>query len=369
MGNRLIACVAVLSCAGWCLVAPVEAQGFQRARIDRPSRGPSYRLGWTGGRYTRQYGDVQGVRRPGAGGVDLSAIRGLPDISYFGAARGFANLPVAPLPQAFAFGRVGYQPRWSPAEMALWGQRVGTDDLSVASGFQRTTQFWVRLSGAGPFHLDVPDQPYYVPEREGTAFHMFFGLSPAKGESIPGEPPPFDSLAGALERENEQHIRRSLAQALETFRRATTRDAEDQAEALARARLGLAAVNRLDEEAYLPSLLLIHTALEQGQVQSAIGHLTRLVQRRPTVFAERPDLAAYFGDPEVLEGQMRSLLRIGDESPDQAGAYALQAYCAWVLNDQARLKYALDRMVKVNRQAGASAEISAIGYALASATQ
>jgi hypothetical protein len=46
---------------------------------------------------------------------------------------------------------------------------------------------------------------------------------------------------------------------------------------------------------------------------------------------------------------MRRHLRVGDENPRLPEAYALQAYCAWVLDDRDAVSQALQRAEDVSR--------------------
>jgi hypothetical protein len=131
----------------------------------------------------------------------------------------------------------------------------------------------------------------------------------------------------------------------------------------------LTSARDLDPESYVPSLLLVHVALGKNQLLLALRHLSDAVQRHPTLFVEQLDVASYFGDRESLDAQMRQYRRIGDERPEQADGYALQAYCAWVLDDQPSLKRALERMMAANQGTGASAGIDAVRYALTAAVK
>jgi hypothetical protein len=204
-----------------------------------------------------------------------------------------------------------------------------------------------------------------VPRPEGTAFHAFFGLKPSRAEGESQESIPADGVVGLLNQQNEKLLQRLEAQAFEAFKLATT-DREDRDEQLSKARWALRTLRDQDREAYIPSLLLLHTALERSQVLLAMGYLVEAVQRHPTLFVEDPDVASYFGDPKVLERQARASLRVGDQSPHPLH-YALQAYCAWALDDHARAKHALERMLAEEHKVQVDAEVSAIRYALAAA--
>jgi hypothetical protein len=171
-----------------------------------------------------------------------------------------------------------------------------------------------------------------------------------------------------LERENDEYRREQESEALERFKAATAEGVEQHFERLSEAQVALRMVRDLNRDAYIPSLLLIHIALEKRQLSGAIVHLADAVKRHPAVFVERPDIASYFGDPELLERTARAYLKIGDTSRTSE-AYALQAYCAWVLDDRARLREALDRMVTGELAMLESRETAAVRTALIAAVR
>jgi hypothetical protein len=265
-------------------------------------------------------------------------------------------------------GQTGYLARRTPGSFRWTGQLTEWE-LQSASEFTRATRPEVPLSGPRLAVGDPARLPFFVAEPEGTAFHQFFGLRPPRPEAAREEPPSFESLAGVLEQENEQFINERRTQALAAFKRATRPDVEDVGEALSQARALLTAVRDLDRDAYLPSLLLVHVALQRGTTLLAVCHLADAVRRHPAFFVERPDLALYFAQPAVLEEQMRRNLRIGDETPGQPGVYALQAYCAWVLNDRARVTYALDQLAAADQEGELDAKAKTVLYALRAATR
>lgn len=333
----------------------------RRASINRASsRAASTRVGWTGGVFTRQLGGI----RPLGGATNAN----LPQPNYFGAAQGLTKLAPAPVPQAFTFGQTGYAAIPARGSLNRWQGAYSRASLSNASGLAAATRLDAPLTAREPYHMRVPDQPYYAPEPVGTAFHRFFGLTPTEAEA-PSETAPFDSLVSILERENEQFLQDVTARGLEEFKRAMTWDTENRDEALAKACRLLTSARDLDSESYVPSLLLVHVALGKSQMLLALRHLTDAVRRHPTLFVEELDVASYFGDRESLEAQMRVYRRIGDERAEQADGYALQAYCAWVLDDQPSLKRALERMMAANRGTKASAGIEAVRYALTAAVK
>jgi hypothetical protein len=207
------------------------------------------------------------------------------------------------------------------------------------------------------WQLRFPDRPCYVPEFGGTAFHEFFGLAPTKAEAASDSEVETIGVVGVLERENDQQISRMKARAEETFKQATTPDAQERVEKLWLAQQRLSAVTVMDTQTYVPCLLLVHVALGQSQTLQAFNHLADAVARRPSFFGARPNIASYYGDYDaqsekslILETQMRGNLQIGDQRPTWPGGYAVQAYCAWVLNDRVRVEYALGRVEELERQ-------------------
>ncbi|MFQ5805797.1 MAG: hypothetical protein ACE5I3_05035 [Phycisphaerae bacterium] len=373
--RRPLTATAVLAFCSVGLVATAAQGQWERARINRPSEwAPSTRVGQTGGIYTR-YEDVAKV--PGGTGPRVGGL-GLQRPTYFGAVGRIGGLAPAPMPAAFAFAQVGYNAR--PARLpSLAGMRGATPaELARVSGLWASQRPSVPLTGLGPYQIKLPDRPYYVPEPEGTALHEFFGLKPMAVESRSETPVPVDGLVGLLEQENEQFLREYSSWALSAFKHAMRDRAQDGGDALWEAQQALTAVRDLDLEAYIPCLLLVHTALERDQIRVGVRRLADTVRRHPSIFIERPDVASYYGDAEwleekqawrseLLEQQMRKHLRIGDENPGHPGAYVLQAYCAWVLNDPTRVRYALDRLMAADQRAQVGAEAIAVRHALAAA--
>jgi len=283
------------------------------------------------------------------------------------------------MPQALTFAPLGYSARRAPWPSLAATRGATGGALARISRMAAAQRFSVPLTGLRPSYIRLADRPYYVPTPQGTAFHEFFELTPTQAEPASETAIPVEGLVGLLEQENENVFRRIESQALEAFK-AATRDAEGGSELLSTAQQQLITVRDLDRQAYLPSLLLVHTALEKSQLRLAMYYLADVVQRHPAVFVERPDLASYYGDAEwledkqrwrsaLLERRMRKHLRIGDENPGLPSGYLLQAYCAWVLNDQTRVRHALDQMLAAEQKEAVGAEIIAVRYALAAAVK
>lgn len=377
MGHRPITTGVLILCFGWLVVTAAHGQRARAARISRPSeRSASVRIGLTGSRYTRQYDTVTGIstlragaRAPTSAGIGFPGARGLEQPNFFGAAGRVGRLPPVAVPQAFTVGRIGYQAhRAAPQSMFEATGTVSAAHLAIASRLQASFALSSPLTGPAVPRVALPDRPYFVPESEGTAFHQFFGLKPTKVESVPETLIPPDGWVGLLEQENEEIVRRMESRALEMFKQAMTPDLEDRAELLSKAQGLLKAVRNADPQAYIPSVLLVHAALEKMQLEQALSHLAEAVQRHPSLFVERPDLASYFGDPRLLEAQMRACLRLGDVNPHPS-TYTLQAYAAWVLNDRVRLRHAIERMTVISQEVRANEKFTAILYALAAAVK
>jgi len=302
-------------------------------------------------------------------GIGSSALRGP---SYLGAGRRIGRLPPAPIPQAFGTFRSGYVAQPASESMSRWLAGPRQSHLQIVSGLRGAMRYTAPLVRSGAFTSSYVGTPYFPPEPQGDAFHQFFGLMPARER--PQTPqadqaPRYDSLSAILEEYNQRYVEELTARALEAFKVATAADVVDRAEALAEAQRLLKVACDLDREAYIPALLLVHATLERGQIGLAVLHLGEAVRRRPGIFSERPELAVYFGDPALLDEQMRRHLRIGDDNPTYEGAYALQAYCAWVLDDPARVRYALEQMAAASRKAETLPDprLARIRFALAAA--
>jgi len=326
------------------------------------------RLGLVGGYNTGRYGDPSRLTRVAASGLGRAG-RGLSQPNFYGAGWRMGQVAPAALPQAFTLSSPGaiVPTTASPWAGALRG--VPTGDIARAARLQASMQLSVPLTGIGPTEIQWLNRPYFVSEPTGTAFHEVFGLEPTETQPVSELPVPGDGWVGLLERENEEMLRQKRASAFEEFKAATPEDEDEDAddrERLSEAQRALRVVRDLDRDAYIPSLLLAHLSLEKRQGSAAITYLTDAVRRHPALFVERPDLASYFGDPKRLERMAREHLRIGDENPS-APNYALQAYCAWVLDDRARVKNALDKMTAEDSTTEMTPGVSAVRDAMAAA--
>ena len=273
-----------------------------------------------------------------------------------------------PIPQAFLMGRItqAAQPR-GVGSVAYLGQPVNRD-LLRASGLQAATEPGTPLMGWPSYSQQIlkARRPYFAADAGGSAFNEFFGLTPAEETPLAAEGPgAAKGLTELLAQQNDQSIRRIEARAIEIFKLATA-GREDSGELLSRARWALCVARDMDPRTRVSPVLLIHAALQQNQPLSAVGYLFDAVERNPDLFVEWPDLASYFGDPQILETQARMYLRAGDQRPSPA-ACALQAYCAWVLGDQTRVRQALSQLVDSEGEGQSDAGLETFRYALAAA--
>ncbi len=260
----------------------------------------------------------------------------------FGRGSGLRGASLTGLPAAVTPAQLGVYVRPTPG---LYGASTGrTAQRSLLSGITRLSSaisYGTPLTRAQWNYLPEPTTPLYAPKPQPSVFHEFFGLRPSEPSPAELDAAPFESLAALMQEDTQQRVREMESRAQEFFKQATRAEVEDRQEELARAINLFQAVNQLDKEAYLPSLLMIHAAIERDQLLLASRALFTTVRRRPEVFGEQPDIREYFGDPSRLETQARKYLRIGDDNPEIPQAYALQAYCAWVVGDRARATQAL----------------------------
>jgi hypothetical protein len=291
----------------------------------------------------------------------------LPD--FFGGGGGAGGLGPAPIPQAFMTAQIGQR-----TQPAGWGRirdvgRVRDVTLAGITGLSRSTDFNAPIMGptSMAWRYFNSSRTYFTPTAHPTAFHEFFGLTPSDAPvDLTQVAPRSESVSVLLARKTDDSISRMLARALEAFKLATAEGKRDN-ELLSRARWALRVARDLDPDAHIASLLLVHAALGQQQVASAVTYLADAARRHPVMFVEWPDLASYYGDPQRLEREVRPHLRAGDQQPT-AENYALQAYCAWVLGDKVRARDALERIEEVtDPEAPVDTGLTAFRHALAAA--
>lgn len=347
------------------LISAAELGWAQRARVSRPSdQSSSQTLGRVGGARTG-LNDVSSLR-----GSRASGPVGMPGSGQFTQRGG--RVPRAHIPSALLLGRPGFRmdrgaghplfriPQYDPME--LRGRSGLTNSMSLTAP---------GMLGWQPPPVYLPATPYVAPSVERSAFADYFDLQPEpEAETkapVADGPGPDLSLVDLLRRENELIVEQRLARALRAFRNGTTPRAEDRLEQLAVAQDILADLVRLRPDDPVPAVLLTHTALHREHLGVAMQTLLELINRDPLVFSRDLDVAQYYGDPEMLEMEMRRRQRVGDQNAQQAMAYGLQAYCNMVLGDASRTREALAKMVAVNRQNDKDARIRVVGLAIASA--
>lgn len=352
------------------LAAPALGQRTRSAYFSRPSdTGPSSLIGNVGGSYTNL--SMAGTPRPR---LDYQSFGGqaIPRVSGFsGAMRGgygfYGMYQVGNVQGASLYSVEGRRYSMFPASIGL----ANSAELRAASWLDQSMSLDQPLMGWESPRVDIPDAPYFVPsDPDMTAYHQFFGLVPAREEvPLPSALKDEPSYSSLVEETNNVRVREMLTRADRAFKIGTTPTAEDRYEQLAVARRLYASVLDLDRAAYMPALLSAHAALEQDHFEVAIRHLLEAQRRRPGIFSERPDVAGYFGDPELLEAQVRRFVRIGEQLPNSGAAWATQCYCAWVLQDPIRLRESLDRMEKLNQEKPVGARLEAFRLALQASTE
>ena len=110
----------------------------------------------------------------------------------------------------------------------------------------------------------------------------------------------------------------------------------------------LSLVRDLDEEAYLPTLLMAHAALDEERPIVALVYLLDAFRRNPDLFSADPgSINQYFGDvadgsrrSAMLEAQMRQYVRTGELNPKSPEGQLLSAYCGWRIGDVERAREA-----------------------------
>jgi len=228
--------------------------------------------------------------------------------------------------------------------------------------------------------VDIPATPYYAPSPPADSFHAFFGLVPPKVKHAARVAGSTIDPIEALQRENTAYVASKLKTAEALFAKATAPGVENREQLLGRAQRVLTAVVRLNPEAHEARLLLVNTALMRQHLMEALCYLQQLVANRPTIFVEEPNVARYFGDYQAagtgdttagrsreFEKLMRDHLRVGENNPAMPEMYAIQAYCAWGLNDRVRLRQALDRIKNTSFASETSEKMMRVRYALAAA--
>jgi hypothetical protein len=233
-----------------------------------------------------------------------------------------------------------------------------TGEVASLSGLSQAMSLNVPLPYVGPGGLPTLNAFQYTPRPATSAFEDFFGLSPAPAPRPADWKPAIPSVAAELDRRTADRGKRAEQEGVALFKAGTveTRDARtgrflncrDCEESLFQAKQKLLLARDIAGRSYWPCVLLAHIALEEERPTLALSYLLEALDRNPQLFTEDPaQLHQYYGDAQgggrsaVLEAQLRRYVRIGELNPRSPHAYALGAYCAWRLGDEARLREAL----------------------------
>ncbi len=344
--------------AGLPSAAAQTANMRRAARISRPSaQGASSVLG---GQYTRAgaFRSLEAPRR------DV-ALLGQDQFMYTRTnQRGTERPSVLSVSQVGLYGNL-VGPRGVPLSWA--GQRTG--GASLLSGLLPANSLNATIPGVRRNYLPALNAHLYTPRVESSRFQDYFGLTPTRPELKPGART-INSVAEQLETQTELRIRRAEQDGLVLFKKATVErrdlrtqrypNCRDCADNLDESFRLFALVRDLDEEAYLPCLLMVHVALEQERPMLASVYLRDAFQRNQDFFSEKPEaLHLYFGDVEEGDGesptlysQMRRYARLGELNPSSTEAQLLAAYCAWRIGDTERAREAAELAEELARAAG-----------------
>jgi len=343
-----MACLVLLCALG----SPAVAQ-LRNASVSRPSEGPSTRVGLIGGLFAdRQVSEIGGAR-----GFNVNDNAPRFNNSFFGSSGRPSQ--ASPLMSGIT-SSLGQPASRQPNGVGYTG-RANPYELREITGYGDLTNFENPLGGEQPFRIDIrPTAAYFVPPPDADPFNAFFGLRPYQKPAaapepgptrmLPGEAPVGSTFATLMEQEHERTLDEMAARAEQAFRFGTSPLREDQAEQLAKAVSLLTGLRDLDRTSYLPSLLLVHAAMERGEPESMLYNIFNLIERFPGIFGTQSVAAGYFGDKVLFDAQVRRFQRFGDNSSSTQRGYVIQAFAAWSLGDQARMREALDRIDKL--QAG-----------------
>lgn len=294
-------------------------------------------LGTLGGYYTATYFDPMSlVSRPNFGMNNMNNGFTLSPRFQTGMTRPLGSIPQALLPA---------QPALIPARgrYATLGI-VDSDALRDISGLAQATSPFNSPSGWIPEdHLKLSGQPI-LPDLGDSPYHQFFRLEPTPRNqpAKPVEPRPEVSASSLYEAIHEADMSMMTERAVRLFRAATQTEVIDRIERLSQAQDTLSSILYINPNAYTPALLCVFLALEREQVHFALNKLLQAVERNPDLFREKPNLAQYFGDPKLLNAQLRKFALRDVVHQSDAAMLAIQAYCAWLLDDLPRVRQALE---------------------------
>gem|GEM_PF-4613491 len=336
---------------------------------NRPSgQSASSRLGRTGGGSTRQSSSPLSLLRPGS----VARLNATPRNPFLYS----RNLPQIRMPLALQMGSAGIVPGDPAVSRFAQLGRTTRADLRRVSGFARGTRFSVPLEGLPIATPRFARSAYFAPRTEQTPFQRAFGIR-AASQSPAGAEAPVKTIAELLDDESHERTVDTLRKGRELFRQATVSgiDFDARIEKLAEAITHLSHIRTVDEQAYIPSLLLAHACLAKRQSSSAIMHLLDAVERHPSLFVEQVDVASYFGDrverdgrnhSEMLAQQARRVLA-AKAVTRTANGLVMRAYCAWLLGDTVRVRRLVSELGDLNAGPQFSSRVQRFGFAMSAA--
>lgn len=346
-----------LTAASLCSLPVALAQRSSTAGISRPSEsGPSSRVGRVGGTNTRPSDAVAGTRSAAnAPGASLS----------FGGFPGSAA--AGPLPAAVRPAQTGVYRGARSSGLVRPYPGISIAALERVASFNLALDLGTPLQG---WRYYTPPQLKVAPEAPPPPrdeFNAFFGLR-EQHEPVPlDKSSEFQQVMAAVERESGDRLSARANRARELFRLATSGGGVERFEQLAQAERLAASVRDLDPTAWEPVLLLLHSALEREKMTVAANALVTLLQRRPTIFLEKYDVGALFGDRRVLVQQAQRYIRSTEYNPDSAAAQMLTVYSAWLLSEPTRLRPALARLQQFSQEKTGHPEVVLLIRALEAA--
>lgn len=345
------------------LAVPLAEAQINRARVSRPSgSGPSSRVGRVGGATTRGENVTSQTVDPWN--------RRASSFNFSPASRGpIGSLRLPPVLNPAAYGAfdpasMGFREAPLPS-MIDTAIRDSTDRAAYLSGYYGAVSLGVPLIAAPPRPMPLSSTTYFAPD-SGSAFNQLFQLRPAP--TAPLAPPDFQSASDLLERENAAQIERMEKEGMRLFKEATTPrpDSLESLRILASAVYSLQSVQEMAPERTDAVLLLLQAALMREHVGTAQRLLLAVVSRDPNLFAQpglRERIRGWYGDETLMSSHAQMYLRFGDDNPAPT-SYALQAYAAWLIDDQARVREAVTHLRELNKGGKLEQGADAAGYAL-----
>lgn len=331
--------------------AQVAFGQLKGASISRPSEGPSSRVDLLGGLFSSRNVNDLGARNQSTLPQSLLSVPSFRDRTLSGG----VSRPTFANPFMSNAARL---PRTGNRRPDFTGDvgRATRNELMYVTEYAQSMDFQNPFGGYSNYQPDiVTNAPYFVPPPTMDRYAAFFRLVPAAEATVAVTPPRNDgdvpgqirqstTFSELMQAEQERTLDGMAERAELAFRLGTTPTREDRASQMARAVGLLSNLRNLDRKSYLPALLLIHASMERGEGQSLLYNIFTLVDRYPDIFRTPLDIQKYYGDPSILDSQVRSYLRFGDSSSATLHGYVIQAYAAWALNDKARVREALSKL-------------------------